>query len=78
MSYTLSCQYNDVTTITDIACVCVLQDKKVAIPLGDLGRSIATVQVLQRKHEAFERELSALGNKVGRQLHGAILNSVKL
>ena len=45
--------------------VTVLQDKEMAIPHEDLGRSITTVQVLQRKHEAFERELSALGSKVG-------------
>ena len=44
--------------------VTVLQDKEMAIPHEDLGRSITTVQVLQRKHEAFERELSALGSKV--------------
>lgn len=30
----------------------------------ELGRSIAVVQVLQRKHEAFEREIAAIGNKV--------------
>ena len=41
-----------------------LQEKESSIPLEELGRSIATVQVLQRKHEAFERELTALGNKV--------------
>ena len=48
--------------------VIVLQDKEMAIPHEDLGRSITTVQVLQRKHEAFERELSALGSKVGEEL----------
>ena len=48
--------------------VTVLQDKEMAIPHEDLGRSITTVQVLQRKHEAFERELSALGSKVGEKL----------
>ena len=41
-----------------------LQEKESSIPHEELGRSIATVQVLQRKHEAFERELTALGNKV--------------
>ena len=40
------------------------QEKELSIPHEELGRSIATVQVLQRKHEAFERELTALGNKV--------------
>ena len=34
------------------------------MPHDDLGKSIATVQVLQRKHETFEREVTALGNKV--------------
>lgn len=48
--------------------VIVLQDKEMAIPHKDLGRSITTVQVLQRKHEAFERELSALGSKVGEKV----------
>ena len=48
--------------------VIVQQDKEMAIPHEDLGRSITTVQVLQRKHEAFERELSALGSKVGEKL----------
>jgi spectrin beta len=41
-----------------------LKDKEGSIPHDDLGKSIATVQVLQRKHETFERECSALGNKV--------------
>ncbi len=37
--------------------------KENSIP-QELGRSIAAVQVLQRKHEAFEREIAAIGNKV--------------
>ena len=41
-----------------------MQDKEGSIPHEDLGKSIATVQVLQRKHETFEREVAALGNKV--------------
>jgi len=41
------------------------QDKEKSIPHEELGRNITTVQVLQRKHETFERELTALGNKVG-------------
>ena len=41
-----------------------MQDKEGSIPHEDLGKSIATVQVLQRKHETFEREMAALGNKV--------------
>ena len=42
----------------------ITQDKESSIPHEELGRSIATVQELQRKHEIFERELTALGNKV--------------
>jgi hypothetical protein len=41
-----------------------LQDKEASIPHEELGRSLATVQELQRKHEIFDRELTALGNKV--------------
>ena len=41
-----------------------IQDKEGSIPHEDLGKSVATVQVLQRKHETFEREVVALGNKV--------------
>ena len=41
-----------------------MQDKESSIPHDDLGKNIATVQVLQRKHETFEREVLALGNKV--------------
>ncbi len=40
------------------------QDKESSIPHEELGRNITTVQVLQRKHEIFERELTALGSKV--------------
>lgn len=42
----------------------VIQGKEDSIHHDDLGKSIATVQVLQRKHETFEREVTALGNKV--------------
>lgn len=40
------------------------QDKECSIPCEDLGRSVATVVVLQKKHEVFEREVVVLGNKV--------------
>ena len=40
------------------------QDKEHSIRRDDLGRDIATVQALQRKHETFEHELEALGNQV--------------
>lgn len=42
----------------------VMQGKEGSIYHDDLGKSIATVQVLQRKHETFEREVTAMGNKV--------------
>ena len=45
-------------------CEIILQGKEGSIHHEDLGKSIATVQVLQRKHETFEREVTALGNKV--------------
>lgn len=61
--------------------VCTLQDKEASIPHEELGRSIATVQELQRKHEIFDRELTALGNKVIGTLNGpmgtCMLNSMQ-
>lgn len=39
------------------------QEKERSIP-DDLGRSIQSVQTLQRKLETFEREVAALGTKV--------------
>ena len=47
----------------------ILQDKERAMP-QELGRNVRTVQVLQRKHETFERELTALGTKVTNHLEG--------
>lgn len=41
-----------------------LQEKEHSIPHDDLGRDVASVTVLQRKHEAFENEASALGGQV--------------
>lgn len=49
-----------------------LQDKEGSIASSDLGKSIASVQALQRKMETFEREVAALGTKVNlnfSQLH---------
>ena len=57
-------QTNELCTI--MFTVFPVQDKEGSIPHDDLGKSIATVQVLQRKHETFEREVTALGNKVYR------------
>ena len=42
----------------------VFQTKEGSIPHDDLGKSIASVQALQRKLEAFEREVAAMGTKV--------------
>ena len=41
-----------------------LQEKEHSIPHDDLGRDVASVTALQRKHEAFENEASALGTQV--------------
>ena len=41
-----------------------IHEKEASIPLEELGKSIAAVQTLQRRHETFERELVALGNVV--------------
>jgi hypothetical protein len=41
-----------------------LQEKEDSIPHDELGRDVASVTVLQRKHEAFENEGSALGSQV--------------
>ena len=43
---------------------CTCQEKENSIRHEDLSRDITTVQTLQRKHEAFEHELEALGNQV--------------
>ena len=42
--------------------------KRLHIPHEDLGKSVATAQVLQRKHETFERDVAALGNKVAAEM----------
>ena len=34
------------------------------MPEDDLGRDVASVEALQRKHERFESEISALGSQV--------------
>ena len=42
-----------------------LQEKQSALPEDDLGRNVAAVESLQRTHERFESEISALGSQVG-------------
>ena len=39
-------------------------EKDVALSSTDYGRDLASVQALQRKHEALERDLAALEEKV--------------
>lgn len=46
----------------------LLQEKEASIPQEELGKNIAAVQTLQRRHETFERELVALGNVVSVKL----------
>lgn len=39
-------------------------EKKAQLQTEDLGKDLASVQRLQRKHEGLERDLAALGDKV--------------
>ena len=41
-----------------------VQEKEATLSLEDLGRDMASVQALQRKHEGFERDLLALEQQV--------------
>ncbi len=60
--------------MTDILCLCPLRDadetkewieeKNQALNTDNYGHDLASVQALQRKHEGFERDLAALGDKV--------------
>ena len=55
-------------------CLCLLRDadetkewieeKNQALNTDNYGHDLASVQALQRKHEGFERDLAALGDKV--------------
>ena len=64
--YVCICTHLHICMIRDIwiGYICIIQDKENSIRHDDLGRDIATVQALQRKHETFEHELEALGNQV--------------
>lgn len=42
-----------------------IQEKDEALNNDDLGKDLRSVQALQRKHEGLERDLAALGDKVG-------------
>ena len=41
-----------------------IQEKDASLSMDDLGRDIASVQVLQRKHEGHERDLVAVRQQV--------------
>ena len=41
-----------------------INEKDTALSTDDYGRDLASVQALQRKHEALERDLAALEDKV--------------
>lgn len=55
-------------------CICVhrdadetkewIEEKNQALNTDNYGHDLASVQALQRKHEGFERDLAALGDKV--------------
>lgn len=45
-----------------------IEEKNQALNTDNYGHDLASVQALQRKHEGFERDLAALGDKV-RLLH---------
>lgn len=42
-----------------------IEEKNQALNTDNYGHDLASVQALQRKHEGFERDLAALGDKVG-------------
>ncbi len=42
-----------------------IQEKDEALSIDDLGKDLRSVQALQRKHEGLERDLAALGDKIG-------------
>lgn len=41
-----------------------VEEKNQALNTDNYGHDLASVQALQRKHEGFERDLAALGDKV--------------
>ena len=45
-----------------------INEKNTALNNDNYGHDLASVQALQRKHEGLERDLAALGEKVGLQL----------
>lgn len=65
---------NSLYNIWPKLCLCLLRDadetkewieeKNQALNTDNYGHDLASVQALQRKHEGFERDLAALGDKV--------------
>lgn len=65
---------NSLCDIWPKLCLCLLRDadetkewieeKNQALNTDNYGHDLASVQALQRKHEGFERDLAALGDKV--------------
>lgn len=53
-----------------------IEEKNQALNTDNYGHDLASVQALQRKHEGFERDLAALGDKVRGSLLGSISRSV--
>lgn len=45
-----------------------IEEKNQALNTDNYGHDLASVQALQRKHEGFERDLAALGDKVRLEL----------
>ncbi|KAF7492961.1 Spectrin alpha chain [Sarcoptes scabiei] len=48
-----------------------IMDKDQTLSVDDFGKDLPTVQTLQRKHENFERDLAALGEKIDNQIKQA-------
>lgn len=46
-----------------------IEEKNQALNTDNYGHDLASVQALQRKHEGFERDLAALGDKVSGNTH---------
>ena len=52
-----------------------MDEKDNALNTEDYGHDLATVQRLQRKHDGLERDLAALGQKVGDLCYGTYRSS---
>lgn len=51
-----------------------IEEKNQALNTDNYGHDLASVQALQRKHEGFERDLAALGDKVSHQKFSCSMN----